>query len=195
MIDAPFGFNDFLSWALLAVGLFSSVLAFVAGWIWDEPIPLFRKLGRPIVRLDKDIRQLEEEERNLRASLLERFDIELDDIDENAKHHVSIISNSVDRIKQAEDSFGDYCDDADKMFVALVASYRDQNRKARTEPAPDFFDSPTSLAFDRHLPSCNEDFDAVERRAKQDREELMAKLPTARRDLRSLVDDPMEVAG
>ena len=192
LTNDPFGFTDFLSWALLAVGLFCSVLAFVAGWLWDEPIPIFRRNGSLIIRLQDDIQELREERRNLKSSLLKRFLLELDGIDKKAEHHVTIISDSVSRIRQAEEAFRDYCDDANKIFAALVGLYRDENRKARSTPAPPFFDSPASLAFDRHPPSSDEDFDAVVRQATQDRTELRAKLPMARSKLRSLADDAVE---
>ena len=197
LINDPFGFTDFISWALLVVGVFCSVLAFVVGWRWDEPIPIFRKHGRPIIRLQHEIQEIQEEQRNLKSSLLERFLLELDGIDRKAEHHVTIISDSVSRIRQGEEAFRDYCDNADKIFAALVGLYRDQNRKARrgSKPVPPFFDSHASLDFDRHLPSSNEDFKAVERQARQDRKDLRAKLRMARSDLRSLVDDAVEFAG
>ena len=106
-----------------------------------------------------------------------------------------IISDSVDRISQALQAFRGHCDDANTTFTALVGLYRNQNRKARSTPAPPFFDSPASLDFDDHPLGSDKAFDDEKRQAKDDRTELRAKLPKARSDLRSLADDAVKFAG
>jgi len=181
LVDNTFGFSDFLSWALLVVGILCSVLAIRAGWLWDEPIPVFRDLGRRIARAESDIGRLDEQRSGLQLELREQFLSELDGIDKDAEHHVSLVAGHVKRLERRVADFVTYKTKAAEVFGALVASYRDENLRARTSPVPAYFNEEAQLTLSEHEVENKADrFKKFEADAVTHYEELKALLPQAR---------------
>ena len=184
--SAPFGFEDFLSWGLLVVGLLCSLLAFRSGFRWDEPIPLFRRAGRRILRLREDRDDLREERLALSAKLEREFQNELNSIDRRAEDHVSVISDSVKRIDQVLSEYESFCTTAEVTLGAVIGDYRDENRRHRTEASPAFFSAPVTITFDNKPMRSSETTYKVVTQAEGDHDELRKTLPLAREELKKL---------
>lgn len=190
--SAPFGFVDFLSWGLLVVGLLCSLMAVQAGFSWDEPIPLFRRNGRKISRLEEDRDDLMDERRSLKSDLFGKLRGELDAIGRDAESHVGIVSDSVKRIEQIAVEYKGYCSTARETLRALVGTYRDANRRCRSEPPPTFFSAPITLEIEPEPLTSVTSLEKVVEQAERDHAELRKILPCARAELNELanVGDP-----
>lgn len=191
----PFGFTDFLSWGLWAIGLLCSVLAVRIGFSWDEPIPVFRNNGRKIARLKEDRDDLVEEQRTLSEDVMSLFREELDSIGRRAESHVGMISDSVKKIEQIVIEYNSYRSIAPATLDAVVKSYRDANRRHRTEPTPAFFGEPASIEFGDEPITPTEPFKKVVAQAERDHEELRKSLPRARAQLMKLAQRPQKTPG
>jgi hypothetical protein len=188
LLSDPFGFTDFLSWILFGLGALCSMLAVGSGWLWNyEPIPLFRRNGTLISRLEEDLRDVEEERAFLAARLVQGYEQKLDALDRQAETHVSIIADSVGRIHQLVADYESYCATARETFVALVSRYRDQNRIHRDgAPVPEFFRHAPNIELNSNLPISLDDLDELQRCEQGLYEELQQSLRASRHGLRAL---------
>jgi hypothetical protein len=177
---------DFLSWALLAIGLLCSLLAVRSGFTWDEPIPTLRRNGGRALRLRDDVEDLRDEQCSLTSDLLQRFRQELDAIDRRAEDHVSVISDSKNRIDQVVSEFASHCATAKATLEALIRTYRDDNRRHRSERPPTYFGELLTVEFSPQLDASVESLTHVLAQSHQDHEELRISLPSARRRLHEL---------
>lgn len=139
LLESPFSFTDFGSFALLVIGLFCSSLAVYGGWNRDEPIPLFRKLGHRIA-------QLEEEEEYWRRRLdmasteiVGRCGDELDEVSRQIEHNVRMGETILARMRTLKENLLVFKQDAARAHRTLMQFYRDENRIARSAPPPPYF--------------------------------------------------------
>jgi len=185
------GFVDFLSWALLVIGVACSFLALRSGWLWDEPIPVFRENGRRMARLTFDISELTEKRAGLRAQLREDYLSELDQMDKDAKNHVGLVTGHVSGIKAKVEHFATYKLRSEEVYKALIGAYRIENQRARESPAPIFFGAPIGdLSPDAHqLDLPERDFGRFVKEAERQYEELKRELPQARKRLLGISDE------
>jgi hypothetical protein len=187
LLASPFGFSDPLSWLLFGVGVLCSLLALGSGWVWDEPIPLFRKNQRLILRHTEDLQDVEHEQTRLVTDIVRRHEARLDALDREAETHVSIIADSVGRIRQLRDDYEGYCVRARETYVALVSRYRDENLRHRDgRLVPDYFRRAPGIEFDHQLPISLPDLADLETRERHRYEELKDALRRSRAMLRGL---------
>ena len=147
----PFGFTDFGSFALLAIGLLCSILAVVSAWHWDEPIPVYRRLGRALREVDADLGYWRDRSTVALAEAIEEGQDELDRLYADIDHWVNVAEAVLKRMIRLRENLTVFLRDAERAHEALVRFYRDENRMARSGPPPAYFQQPPVHRFDHPL--------------------------------------------
>lgn len=151
---APFGFEDFTSWVLLAIGLGCSISAVVAGAKWDEPIPALRKSGYKLRELQEDLSDLQSQRAEVEETQRNAMEDELDGLIEEIERDVVASEAIVARMKRLRENLFVFVDDAEKAYQTLIQIYRDENRLARPTDAPEappYFQERPSINTDHPL--------------------------------------------
>lgn len=135
----PFGFTDFTSWALLAIGVLCSISAVVTGWKWDEPVPVLRAVGRKLRDIDDELRGLREYRAGIEHDEKDALEEERAALRERIEVDLQASENIVARMKRLRENLYVFVDDAERAFHALIQRYRDENRLARSTEPPEYF--------------------------------------------------------
>lgn len=186
LVGSPFGFSDFYSFALLILGLFCSIFAFATGWTWDEPIPTFRESGTRLEELGEDIRHWEAEKKRATVEAVRwgqnRLETLLEDIDEN----VRVSRSMLERIKTIRDNLFAFAENNEHVYKTLIQFYRDENRMAREDPAPSYFNEEPTITIHNPLELDVSEIEDLVARREREREELEAKLEEIREEIRTI---------
>ncbi|GMV07697.1 MAG: hypothetical protein AMXMBFR53_39720 [Gemmatimonadota bacterium] len=195
IIEAPLGFSDFLSWALLLVGGLCSGLTALAGFGWDEPVPVFRDNERLKARKAEDLREVKDRLSDLQLAsqsrqeahqkeLLAAYRAELKKLEKAAVDHHALLNDHYSEIHRVWQAARLYEETVVQSFKALVRLYRDQNTAHRSAPAPQFFDLDPELGDHLELGVDPKALRGLLDQAERDFQRLRTMLPGQRELLR-----------
>lgn len=145
LVEAPLMLSDVQSWILFGVGMFFSLVAFADSWLLGDPYPGY---GGVETRLKKarfgyvdTRRDLINNLRDIRDEYTGKIEDIIRDLGIRKREYDAIIAHRT-RIGQLFDQHQDLLE---KAGNALLAAYRDRNRKERSTPPPAHFASAFTL--------------------------------------------------
>lgn len=188
----PFGFSDFGSFALLAIGLVCSLLAVAAGWTWDEPVPVLREAGRRVRELDGELAWHHDRRRRLRRETAIRARRALGERAETIERNLQAAEALAGHASTLRENLFAFVRDAERAHDTLVQRYRDENRIHRSSPPPAYFREPPSLRLEHPIELdavATETILAEQRRLERD---FHARLPGLQQEIDTLEDAPLE---
>lgn len=146
--ETPLDLRSIESWLLMLVGLLVSLLAFIKLYLSGEPYPGYGRISRRFERALADYADhltdaLDSLERR-RDELVESLRDANDTVRDNVGEAVDALYGH--RMMRAQ--LAAFLAQCDLKANALLKLYRDENRAARTAPAPPRFDAP--FAFPPH---------------------------------------------
>lgn len=148
--ENPFQLNDIQSWVLFGVGIFFSVAAFLDSWTLTDPYPGYsgtesrlQKIRTEYVETRHD---LIEALRVVRDEYTAKIEDVIRDLSARKREYDAIISHRA-RITQL---FNEHQNHLERTANTLLATYREENRKARSTAAPKYFSG--SFRLERILP-------------------------------------------
>jgi hypothetical protein len=142
---APLIFSDVNSWVFFGIGFAFSLIAMTDGLLFTDPY-----FGYASV--EKRCNDARQQYTNGKAQLIEQ----LRDIRDNATkvmndaaHDLGVRRGEYDSIVQAKarlgQRFSEHQNHVERTARALLAIYREANRRHRTSPAPDYFTKPYAM--------------------------------------------------
>jgi hypothetical protein len=148
--EAPFQLNDIQSWVLFGVGIFFSIAAFLDSWTLTDPYPGYsgtelrlQKIRNEYVETRQD---LIESLRAVRDEYSAKIEDVIRDLSARKREYDAIISHRA-RITQL---FNEHQNHLERTANTLLATYREENRKARSTAAPKYFSG--SFKLERIMP-------------------------------------------
>ena len=179
----PFGFTDFASFALLAVGAVCSILAVATGWHWDEPIPVLREETRKIEEISAEVEYWRDRRLSAEADARQDAENRLEQLQEDIAHNVHVAEAILAQIERLTTNLSTFVGSAERAYKALVQCYRDENRLARTTPPPAYFREEPVLRIQHPI-----EFDLDQMRAEVERRKKLHREFTDRtRELRNRI--------
>ncbi|MGO6982524.1 hypothetical protein [Rhizobium leguminosarum] len=143
--NAPFGLTELNSWVLFAVGLLFSVLAFIDGCYLTDPYPGFAGVRKRLDSARKHYidRKLDliDNLRDIRDDHNEKIEEILRDLSSRRQECAAIIAHRT----RTTGLFAEYQSNLERTANALLTTYRDANRAARSEHEPAYFSTPYKL--------------------------------------------------
>ena len=145
LLKTPLILNDVISWVFFGIGLIFSLIAMTDGLLFTDPYFGYGSLEQ---RCNEARAQYTEG----KAELVERLREIRDEASEamnGAARDLSVRRGEFDSIVQARgrlaQRFAEHQNHIERSCRALLAIYREANRKARTEPAPGYFARPYTM--------------------------------------------------
>ncbi|WP_018124468.1 hypothetical protein [Desulfovibrio oxyclinae] len=156
IIDSPLSiFLDIKSFALFIVGLVFSGLAGWKGFTWDDPYPLYGRIHRARERAREELNNAQNDIRNRCIKLVRDLVDELDSSVKKARASVEKTASLEDLCGSERDAFKNYAEALEAGMRHLITLYRDRNRKARSTPAPEYFNELPSLPWEDMNVDCD----------------------------------------
>ncbi|WFU62681.1 YrzE family protein [Bradyrhizobium brasilense] len=151
VLTAPFDLTDVMSWLLFGVGFMFSLIAMVDGLTFFDPHVGYAGLERRWNDASLNFT-------NTKAELIERLRSIRDDASEamnDAARDLTVRRSELDALLQARSRlaqrFVEHQAQIERACNALLQTYREANRRARSTDAPSYFDRPYKL--DRIVPA------------------------------------------
>lgn len=155
LVANPIGLADIESWALFALGVVFSFMAMLDGIRWDDPIPGYSQAHR---RVQAARAQYKYEVETLTESGIEIHRAAGEEVDRTAQRcrdEVVSLTNSLETILVLLANIKKFVDHYEGCCNALISKYRDDNRRFRTSPPPEYFQHrwkyPIDHAFERGI--------------------------------------------
>jgi hypothetical protein len=142
---SPLGLQELNSWLLFGVGLMFSLFAFIDGCYLTDPYPGFagvqKRLDAARSRyIDRKL-DLIDDLRTVRDDHNEKVQEIVRDLSARRKESAAIISHR----QRTAALFNEHQSHLERTANALLTSYRQANRAARTGPEPSYFSKPYTL--------------------------------------------------
>ncbi len=145
LLKAPLVLNDIISWVFFGIGLIFSLIAMTDGLLFTDPYFGYASLER---RCNEARAQYTEGKAELIERLREIRDAASEAMN-GAARDLSVRRGEFDSIIQARgrlaQRFAEHQNHIERSCRALLAIYREANRKARTTPAPSYFAKPYGM--------------------------------------------------
>lgn len=145
LLNSPLGFEGFNSWAMFIIGMVAAAFSAYEGYRANDPYPGYGALG-------KQYSQREALYADLLAEAREQLAEERDRAIEKArsvKDQLDLQNRARSRIlsdyKTMVHRFEQHHSQLEDLANSLIKQYQDANRKARSTPAPAYFDQPVKL--------------------------------------------------
>ncbi len=145
LLESPLGFTDFMSWALLTIGITCSVSAVLAGWSWNERDPTLRRLSGRLAELDADLDELRWDAQEMADDHRSLTDAERTELRDQILADLEMSESLVARMRRLEANRDTFLHDAKAAHAAMVRAYRDENRLVRGTPPPRYFTEQAEL--------------------------------------------------
>jgi hypothetical protein len=145
LLKTPLVLNDILSWVFFGIGFIFSLVAMTDGLLFTDPYFGYASLEQ---RCNEARAQYTEGKAELIERLREIRDAASEAMN-GAARDLSVRRGEFDSIIQARgrlaQRFAEHQNHIERSCRALLAIYREANRKARTTPAPAYFARPYSM--------------------------------------------------
>jgi hypothetical protein len=145
LLKTPLVLNDILSWVFFGIGFIFSLVAMTDGLLFTDPYFGYASLEQ---RCNEARAQYTEGKAELIERLREIRDAASEAMN-GAARDLSVRRGEFDSIIQARgrlaQRFAEHQNHVERSCRALLAIYREANRKARTTPAPAYFARPYSM--------------------------------------------------
>jgi hypothetical protein len=145
LLNAPLVLNDIISWVFFGIGLIFSLIAMTDGLLFTDPYFGYASLEQ---RCNEARAQYTEGKAELIERLREIRDAASEAMN-GAARDLSVRRGEFDSIIQARgrlaQRFAEHQNHIERSCRALLAIYREANRKARTTPAPSYFAKPYAM--------------------------------------------------
>jgi hypothetical protein len=171
-LESPLGLTGFESWILVFVGLLFGILSMIDGYTMDDPYPQYGDVDREYRRRLKDYV-------DLKATLIDSLRQVRDDASSTMRELRETLSKKrgeYDAVlagrRRTIEHFKEHLNHLEVVGLALLSTYRIENKKYRTMPAPAHFDETWVLARPR-------DPDPPTTRAPSDLDQLVASASAA----------------
>ncbi len=145
LFQAPHVLNDVNSWVFFGIGLVFSLIAMTDGLLFTDPYFGYGSLERRCI-------EFRTQYTDGKAGLIDRLRDIRDAASEamnGAAHDLTVRRAEFDAILQARarlaQRFAEHQNHIERSCRALLAIYREANRKTRTAPAPSYFSKPFNL--------------------------------------------------
>lgn len=185
----PFGFSDFTSVILLAIGLLCSSLAVLAAWQWDEVIPEYRSLATKLRDTDGSLGYWRDRDDRMALDAIDDAAEALSRIRDEIEHNGLVAKAIVGRMERLAENLESFLAGADTAFAAMIRFYRDENRLARNTAPPEYFSQPVSLAAQPPTDLGLSEFRAILEEQDRCRQKLGALPPDLREHFRAVIDE------
>jgi hypothetical protein len=165
LLQAPLVLEDVNSWVLFGIGFVFSLIAMTDGLLFTDPYFGYGSLERRCTESRSQYTdrkgELIDTLRNIRDAASEAMN--------SAAHDLTVRRGEFDSILQARarlaQRFAEHQNHIERSGRALLAIYREANRKTRTSPAPSYFSKPFNL--DRIIYLGNEPNESARDRLRQ----------------------------
>ena len=145
MITNPFEINSFQSSLLVVVGIICFGIASWKGYRSDDPYPGYGRRHRQLNAIIGDYHNAVGTARQNLEKTYKDHEQKLEDIRHSVEIKQSIWIDLHERGQRIISEYPHYLGQYQHDLNHLVAVYRDENQRARTEPPPDFFNQPLSV--------------------------------------------------
>ncbi|MEL1249079.1 hypothetical protein [Aurantiacibacter gilvus] len=158
--EEGFWFENFYSWSMLIVGMIAAGFVAYEAYGMDDPYPGYGKLGRRHEAREETYSELAAEAREELAE--ERNDVikQTEELRDRVGLEMRVRGRVLAANEQLAYRFEQHHKQLEGLTNYLLKVYQDANRKARSEPAPAYFDQ--QLELDRpklasiHIPPLDE---------------------------------------
>jgi hypothetical protein len=145
LLKAPLVLHDIISWVFFAIGFIFSLIAMTDGLLFTDPYfgyaSLEERCNEARAQYTEGKAELVERLREIRDAASEAMN--------GAARDLSVRRGEFDSIIQARarlaQRFAEHQNHIERSCRALLSIYREANRKARTEPAPQYFAKPYNM--------------------------------------------------
>lgn len=145
LLKAPLVLNDIISWVFFGIGLIFSLIAMTDGLLFTDPYfgygSLEQRCNEARAQYTEGKAELVERLRDIRDAASEAMN--------GAARDLSVRRGEFDSIIQARgrlaQRFGEHQNHIERSCRALLAIYREANRKARNTSAPSYFAKPYNM--------------------------------------------------
>jgi hypothetical protein len=142
LLTAPHSLTDVNSWVFFGIGFLFSIIAMIDGLLFTDPYFGYASL-------QKRVDEAHEQYTNRKAELIEQLREIRDEVAKvmnEATRDLSVRRGEFESILQGRSRlaqrFAEHQNHIERSCNALLTIYREANRKARHEPAPDYFSKP-----------------------------------------------------
>lgn len=144
--DQPFGLVRIQSWLLFFLGLFFAGLGFWKGYGFDDPYPGYGRVARRWQEAEHAYLDTRQERLEQASAIRDEAKGALDRAIEQLRGAALQREQTLGARARIVQEFRAHEEHLEEAANALLAAYRDANRRVRTSPAPAHFDS--AFAFD-----------------------------------------------
>lgn len=140
LLQTPWELNSIESWLLMGVGVLVGISAFLKLYMAGEPYPEYGRISR---RFERALDDYASHLTDALASLQERRDDTVEalrDANDVVRDNVGEAIDALYGHRMMRSQLRAFLDQCDVKVQALHKVYRDENRAARTAPAPSHFD-------------------------------------------------------
>ncbi|MCC6864515.1 MAG: hypothetical protein IT544_06935 [Rhodobacteraceae bacterium] len=146
MANSLIGLENMDSWILLGIGMTISILAFMKGWHAKDPFPGYAQVEHD---LDQARRSYESDFASAIHDLTENRDLAIEhlrDADTQVREGISQAIDALFGQSALNSHLQNFLEQCDVKLAHLLATYRDANKVARSEPSPKSFSLPYKFA-------------------------------------------------
>lgn len=190
VLNDPLGLTDIKSWLLFGIGLMFSIFAFIDGWYLRDPYPGYGAVYKRLLaaRSKYSIRQEEliEDLLSVRDDHNEKVDFIIKSLSARRREHNAIIAHRAKLLSL----FVQYHEQLERTANVLLKRYREANAKARTEPAPKYFDNAYKL--DRIKPTKAGESELTDKDVAESIRKAQAELTEQIRNIAAVCDDGID---
>ena len=144
--SAPFVLVDFDSWILAVLGLLFATVSLLDGYGMDDPYPGYgdvdRAYRRRVTAYTDQKHELLEQLRSTRDRTTAAITDIRNELSKRRGEHVSILANRHRLLK----NFRHHLDHLEAVGLDLLATYRSENKKHRSESVPSYFNTGWTLS-------------------------------------------------
>ena len=188
LVANPIGLADIESWALFTLGLLFSFLAMFDGTRWDDPIPGYSQAHRLVLKAREQY-QYEVETLTRSGSDIHREARQgMEQTIWQSRNETVSLTNWIATKATLLANIKRFIEYHEGCCNALIKKYRDDNRRFRLSPPPEYFQQrwqhPIAHDFERDLD--------IDRRKQKEQEEAAAQVIEGHDNMRKALSESIE---
>jgi len=149
LLAAPLSLHSADTWLLFLLGLVFSAAALANGFKLDDPVPGYGRAQAKKDRLEAELAEVLAEQLAAIDAARETAVTALEDEQRSTENELAALQAAVTRMTTLLANAKAYVEHVEGSCNAMIATYRDLNRRFRSTPAPAYFDT----AWDYPMPA------------------------------------------
>ena len=139
LLKSPFALDSFDYWVLFLIGLIFGLIAYVEGYLWNDPYPGFGQLHKRLKQAQEDFIQTKSEIMELPEIMKENKLNELNVIESNISANISYIKEIVEQKHSLVKNLKNNIEQIESSSTILIKRYREINMQHRKTDPPKYF--------------------------------------------------------